>query len=698
MSSAPHIGRDLPRKEGEALLRGAGRYVADIALPADALTLAFVRSDLPAARVRVETGAARARPGVAAVLTAADLPPTGALAVNPLMPLRAAPDWPILAPGRVEAVGQPVAAVLAEGRAAARDAAEAVEVAYEPEAPPPPETVAERAWRSGDAEAGFARAAHVVEAEIRHPRLAPAPMEPRAIAVEYHAARDAVTVWSATQTPHRARDSFAAILQVDPGRIRVIAPDVGGAFGMKASVYPEEVLAVWAALHLKRSVRWVATRSEEFLSATHGRGLSTRGRLGVDAEGRFLALEAEAVGETGHWLATSALVPPLNAARVLPSGYDVAALDLRAAARRSAAPPVSIYRGAGRPEGILLMERLVDAAAARTGLDRMEIRRRNLLPPERLPREMPAGGALDSGDYPGLLARLEPAWRAALAWRDAARAAGGCAGAGLAFYVEPSGEGWESARVTLAEDGGLHVASGSSAQGQGRATTLAQIAADAAGVPYEAVTVAFGDTATCPEGIGAVASRSTSIGGSAVWEAARRVAERRAAGAALPITEELRYETGGQAWGHGACLARLSVDVETGAPSLHALSCIDDAGRIVNPALAEAQIRGGLAQGVGEALMEAVRLDADGQVLTGSFLDYAMPRAADMPAVALDAMESPSPLNALGAKGLGEGGTIAAPPAILSAALDALAPFGVRDLQPPLTSQTLWQAIREATA
>ena len=697
MPHAPHIGRDLPRKEGEAALRGAGCYVSDVALPADALALVFRRSAMASAEVSVSAlDRARAMPGVVAVLTAADLPAHGALEVNPIMPVSGLPDWPILAPGRVSAAGQPVAAVLAGSRAEARAAAETLEVAYTPQPAPAPAPMASRSWRAGDPEAAFAAAAHVVEVRSDHALLAPSPMEPRAIAVAYHAATEGVTAWCSTQTPHRARASFASILQVDPARIRVVAPDVGGAFGMKASVYPEEVLAVWAALSLKRSVRWVATRSEEFASASRGRGLRLSGRLALDGAGRFLALAAEVTGETGHWLSTSALVPPYNAARMLPTGYDVPALDIRTEAEWSAAPPVGIYRGAGRPEAVLLMERLVDRAAVATGLDRAEIRRRNLVPSERMPHAMATGGVLDSGDYPALMARIAPAWEAALAWRDAARAAGEAAGVGLAFYLEPSGEGWESARVTLESNGGLHVASGSSAQGQGRATTLAQIAADAAGVEYERVRVSFGDTGRDPEGIGAVASRSTAIGGSAVCQAASAVAERAAAGEALPIVEERRYENSGQAWGAGVCVARLSVDLETGKIALHRLDCLDDAGRIVSPALAHGQIRGGLAQGVGEALLERVVDGPDGAPLTDSFQLYAMPRAVDMPAMALDTMESPSPTNLLGAKGLGEGGTVAAPPAILSAALDALAPHGVGDLQMPLSPARVWAAIQSA--
>lgn len=698
-SQRPFVGRDVPRREGDALVRGRGLYVADVDLGPGALSLAFVRSPAPWGRIEgIDTEAARAMPGVAAVFTAADLGATPPLPVNPVLPLTREPAFPLLAGDEVRALGQAVAAVLAASPSEAVAAAETVAVTVAETPAPEAETLAERRWREGDVEGAFAVAAHVVEADVRHAMLAPSPMEPRAIAAAVEG--DRLTVWHSTQTPHRSRAALARLLGIDAARIRVIAPDVGGAFGMKGSIHPEEAVAVWAALRLGRPVRWIAGRGEEFLSAPRGRGLTTRGRLAVGADGRFLALRAEIEAPLGHWVPNSGLVPAFNAGRVLPSGYGVPALDVRVRARLTAAPAFGIYRGAGRPEAVMLMERLVDGAARASGLDAMEIRRRNLLPAERMPHPRATGGVLDSGDYPAVLARLETdgAWRAALDWRAAERAAGRLAGVGLAFYVEPSGEGWESARVTLSADGGVAVDSGSSAQGQSRATAYAQIAADALGVPTEAVTVRCGDTATCPEGIGALASRSTAIGGSAVLVAAEAVARRRDAGAPLPIVVETRYETEGQAWGHGAYLVRLTVDRDTGAPRLHRIDCVDDTGRVVNPALVEAQIRGGVAQGIGEALTEALRVDGSGQLLTGSFMDYAMPRAADMAPMTLASLESPSPMNRLGAKGVGEAGTIGAPAAIVLAALDALAPLGVGDVPMPLTPARLWDIIRTAEA
>jgi carbon-monoxide dehydrogenase large subunit len=489
---------------------------------------------------------------------------------------------------------------------------------------------------------------------------------------------------------------LANILGISPDRIRVIAPDVGGAFGMKGSVYPEEVLAVWAALHHRRNLRWIATRSEDFLSASHGRGLTSAGQLALGADGRFLGLTAQIDAPLGYWLPNSGLIPAWNAARVLPGGYDIDVVDITTTARLTQRPPMGLYRGAGRPEANILMERLVEKAARVTGLDPFDLRRRNLR--RQLPARTATGNMLDSGDYPALLEMLRDkgGWDAALARRDACRAQGRLAGVGMAFYVEPSGEGWESARVTSGVDGRAEVASGSSAQGQWRATAFAQIAADALGLCLGAITVRCGDTGTCPEGIGALASRSTPIGGSAVLAACRAVKARRDSGEAGEITEEIRYETDGQAWGYGAFLAELDVDGDTGAVTVSRMVSVDDTGVVINPALVRGQIIGGAAQGLGEALMERLVFDEDGQLLTGSFMDYALPRAADMPPVEVYSRQTASPLNLLGAKGVGEAGTIGAPAAILNAALDALGPVGVRDLTMPLTPSRVWAAIRNA--
>jgi len=377
----------------------------------------------------------------------------------------------------------------------------------------------------------------------------------------------------------------------------------------------------------------------------------------------------------------------------------VGSVDIEARGTQSNAAAMNIYRGAGRPEAALLMERLVDAAASLVGIDPVELRRRNLIPASAMPYRTPTGERFDSGDY---LAALERACarfgyveeRAQQARR---RAAGELVGIGVAMYVEPCGQGWESARLTLLPDGSARVASGSAAQGQGHQSTYAAIAASALGLDPQQVTVVHGDTALCPDGIGALASRSIAIGGSAVAAAAQAAATRRDAGEALPLTADTVYTAPGEAWSYGCVIARMSVSAETGLPRIERLVWVDDAGRIISPQLAAGQLHGGLAQGIGQAMLERIVYDHSGQLLTGSFLDYALPRAADMPPLEIESLCMPATANALGAKGVGEAGTIGVPAALLNAAIDALSPFNVAQLDFPLTAERLWRTINTST-
>jgi carbon-monoxide dehydrogenase large subunit len=675
-----------------ALLRGAGQYCGDIALP-DCLVVTFLRSDAACGQISaLDVSGAQDMPGVVAVHTGADVAHLGRLEVNRVIPYDAPLAFDLLAQGRVQAVGQPVAAVLATTRAAGLDAAEAIWLDVESDDLPDPAPIAGQHWQSGVA----VTPQITVNATINHPRLVPLSMEPRGILVRPEP-DGGVTVWHSTQTPHRSRIQLAHILGMDAALIRVIAPDVGGAFGLKASLYPEEVFTVWAALHHQRPARWSATRSEEFLSGTHGRGLTTTGTLALDDTGRFTALRAGVRAPVGHWLPNSGLIPAWNAARILPGPYDVPAVDIQTVAVRENRGATGIYRGAGRPEAAALMERLVDKAGRATGLDPFEIRARNLVAADAMPFATPTGQVLDSGDYRAALDMLRKAseYDARRAKIEARRASGALVGLGAAFYLEPSGEGWESARVTWNADESVQIDSGSSAQGQDRARSYAAIAAKALGVSPDAIHLRYGDTQTCPEGIGALASRSTAIGGSAVLEACRALRARRDSGAALPLTEDLRFETSGQAWGYGCYLVQMTVDRDTGAPTIEAAFCVDDTGTVIDAQGVTDQILGGFAQGLGEAMMEAVHYDEDGQILTASLMDYAVPRARDMPPLRLSKMQTPSPVNPLGAKGVGEAGTIGAPPAILNAAIDALSPLGVTDLQMPLSPYRLWQAIHD---
>jgi carbon-monoxide dehydrogenase large subunit len=704
-------GEPRRRVEDARLLRGQGRFVHAMRPPGLAHAV-FVRSPHARARiVAIDTGDAAAHDGVLAVLTGADLASVAMPGVNPLLAGLRLPQRPLLALERVVSVGEPVALVVARDRRSAEDAAERVFVDYESQPPGgdtypdvPDDRAATIAFRAGDAAAGDAATAApaggvVARARMRQPRVAPTPLEPRAMLAAWDDATQTLSVWLGTQAPSRARGEIARALALAPAQVRLIAPDVGGAFGAKASIYPEELAVAFAAHRLRCAVRWLPGRSEEFVSASHGRGATLAGELVVDADGRFRSLQATLGFPLGSWLPFSAVVPVRNAARILPGPYRVGALDVRAEATLSNTAAVGIYRGAGRPEAAMLLERLVEDAARRLGIDPVALRRLNLVPPDAMPWSTPTGETLDSGDYPRLLdeacARFD--YDGARRRQAQRRAQGALVGLGIGLYVEPCGQGWESARVTLHADGTATVASGSSPQGQGHQTAYAQIAAEALGCPFEAVRVVQGDTAACPEGIGALASRSIAIGGSAIAQAAREASARRAAGEAQPLTVETVYHASAEAWSSGCVIAQVAVDPQTGAPTIERIVWVDDAGRIVNPLLAEGQLLGGLAQGVGQAMLERVVYDDEGQLLTGSLMDYALPRATDIPPVELHGLHTPTAANALGAKGVGEAGCIGVPAAIVNAAIDALSPLGVTELDLPLTAESLWRAMNPAS-
>ncbi|MDK3018337.1 xanthine dehydrogenase family protein molybdopterin-binding subunit [Pseudodonghicola flavimaris] len=726
------IGAALRRREDLALTTGRGRFVDDIQ-PEGCLFLEVVRSPVAAGRITaLDLEDARAAEGVVAVFSRVDLHICGEAAINMLI-REAAVRLPleVLADGKVSHVGQPVAAVVATSRALARDAADLVVLEVEEQqrvAPPIPVT----RWHQGDAHAALAAAPVQVEARMDHARVAPMALEPRAALACGSGPR--LEVFLSTQTPFRAREDICRILGMEPSQVHVTAPDVGGAFGGKASIYPEDLIVCFAARALQAPVKWVALRSEEFLAATHGRGGATGAALGLDRDGHMLALTADLAFQTGAWMPYSAYAPPRNAGRMLPGPYLLRDIDVHLTLQPGALAPVGIYRGAGRPEAVMLMERLVDKAARALGLDPLELRRRNLIPAAAMPYRTPTGETYDSGDLAGLLDRLEQVTGyGALRHRQAERrAAGEICGLGLALYVEPCGAGFETARLMLRPDGSFRADTGSSAQGQGRQTAVAQIVAEALFTRPDRVEVGSGDTDRLQTATGALASRSTAIGGSAMLTACTKLLERLRQAAAtlwqqpfdqvrpaagglsvagvrqdwavlapaleaaglLPEPVEERYIAPGEAWASGAVLAEVGIDPETGVPEVERITWVDDAGRIVNPMLVEGQLLGGMAQGLGHALMERIVYDDDGQLLTGSLMDYAVPRAGDMPrAVRLEKRSIPSPANALGAKGVGEAGCIGVPPAVINAIQDAIAPYSARDLQPPLTGERIWRAL-----
>lgn len=700
-TTAPSVSST--RREDAALLQGRGSFVGDIVL-AGMLHAAFVRSPHSHARVlQVDTSEAARMPGVRAVLTASDFAGLRAPSVNAQLAATQVPDEPLLSGTHVRSVGEPVALVIAQTAAEADAAAALVQVDYEdlPACLPfgdmawPGPAVAELAFESGP----MPTEAPTATVRVEMPRVSPAPLEPRACLVAWEAGAETLTAWLSTQTPSRARDDLARCLSLPQERVRVIAPDVGGAFGGKASVYPEDLLLAAASVRLRQPLRWQATRGEDLLYGTHGRGSRSEASLWIDAAGAVTAIDAAFEFSLGHWLPYSVLAPMRNAQRIVPGPYRVARQRCRSSARRSHTAAVNIYRGAGRPEAAVLLERLIDAAAQATGRDPLDLRLQSVWPSDELPARLPNGETLDRSDLPGLLRdaadtfdyrrrRLEQAQR---------RERDELVGIGIGLYVEPCGQGWESARITCTGPGRYQVATGSSSQGQGRETAYAAIAAEALGCDPAAIDVVHGDTARCPPGIGALASRSTAIGGSAVLLAARQLRQELAAGAALPHSVEIRHTAEHEAWASGCVMCQVCIDGDTGELRIEHLTWIDDAGHVVDPMLVHGQMMGGLAQGIGQALMEQIVHDAQGQLLTGSFMDYALPRAEDMPrSIRFGSRSTHSAANPLGAKGVGEAGCIGVPAALLNAACDALAHVPALQLDFPLTPDKLWRALRAA--
>jgi len=758
--SGSWVGKPMRRREDRTLITGRGRFVDDLGV-AGVRHLVLVRSPHAHARIRsLDTSAARALPGVVAVITAADLGPIGPIPLMRLVPGTVVPDCPVLAAGVVRAQGIPVAAVVADSPYAALDAVERIVVDYEPlDGVADPDTALSAgapqavevsrdnramaiAWRHGDAERAFRDAAHRVTVTVQQQRLAGVPMEPRGVLARWDPSTDELTVWTSTQAPFRIRSSLARMLGLDEARIRVIAPDVGGGFGVKGGPYREEVLVAVLARRLGQPVKWISTRAEDLLTTNHGRGGRATGELALDADGRIRGLRARIRQPLGPTLAVTVGGTPLNYGRCLPGPYLVEHVDIESVGVFTTTPPVGAYRGAGRPEAAYLIERLVDEAARTLKLDPAELRRRNLIPPERFPFKTATGQVYDSGDYPALFERtLAAADYAGLRRAQTARRARGeIVGIGVAAYVEPSGLGWESGLIRVEATGAVLAITGSSAHGQGHETTFAQIVADELGVAPEAVTVRHGDTHGAPQGIGTFGSRSTALGGSALALAARdvrekarrlaaslleaavddvvtvdggfgvvgapgrtvalaRVAEFAYRGQGLPPGSEPGLEATrffspeGEVWSAGAFVVAIRIDRDTGTVTPERIVWIDDAGTIINPLLADGQLEGSLAQGWGQAMMEEVALDPGGQMLSGTLMDYAIPRADDVPHAEIGHAHSPSPRNPLGAKGIGEAGTIGIPPAMVSAVVDALSPFGVSHLDMPLTPERIWRAL-----
>ncbi|MFB6171493.1 MAG: xanthine dehydrogenase family protein molybdopterin-binding subunit [Haloarculaceae archaeon] len=774
------VGSARERREDPALVRGDARYTADLSAPG-MVHLAFVRSPFGHATVEsIDASAAEALPGVLAVYTRADVAASdapGRLDVATEHLDVEVPGHPILATDRVRYQGQPVAAVVAESRARAADAVRAVDATYDrrdavvdpvaatdPDAPAVfescPDNVA-TAGTLGDADAterAFADADRVVELDLRNNRLIPTAIEPRAALAREEDGRLRVDMTS--QNPHEHRADLAATLGLAESEIHVVSPDVGGGFGHKGHHYPGETVTAWAARRLGRPVKWVATRSENYQAGAHGRDHVTTAALAFDDDGTMRGLRADTHANVGGYGLGIAPILPTWYGRLLAGQYDLPAIHCRTRTVFTNTAPVHTYRGAGRPEAIYVLERLVKRAADDLGMDPAAFRRRNLLDPDDFPVETVVGATYDSGDY-------EPAMDRALDALDYDHvgerseptdgASGGAAsragerseptdgrlvGVGLANFVESTGLSFESGVVRVHPDGGVTVYAGTHSHGQGHGTTYAQIVADELGLSPEAIDVVEGDTDRIPRGTGTFGSRSTIAGGSALAESAREVREaaREIAGARLeadPDDVELAdgafhvagapersvsfrevaqtayspvrppgvdpgleattfFEQDGTAYAFGTHGAVVSVDPDTGELDVERYVAVDDCGVQVNPRLVEGQIHGGVAQGVGQALSEQAVYDDNGTLLTGSLQDYAIPKAEHVPEMTTDSTETPSPTNPLGVKGVGEAGTIAAPPALVNAVVDALAPLGVDHVDMPLTEETVWRAIEDA--
>jgi len=766
------IGSRINRLEDEPLLRGRGRFVDDLRV-AGLLHAAFVRSPHPHARIRgVASAAAAALPGVHAVLTLDDLMPVlaqrrmtrRAHSGNPLDNF-----WPFaLADREVSYVGEPVVIVVADDRYVAEDAAALVDVDYETlsavsdcreavrsGAPRVRAEIASNIIASykvsyGDVAAAFAAAKHVFKTDLWQHRGAGHPIEGRGILAEWHGADDTITAWASTQKAHDLLNSLNACVRLDDNRLRVATPDVGGGFGPKLCVYSEDVAIVAAARLLGCSVKWIEDRREHFTNAVQERDQYWDLEIAVDGDAKILGIRGRLLHDQGAF-ALQDVNQPYNSAKALTGTYVVPALHMDIAVAATNKTPVSSVRGAGYPQASFAMERLMDTVAREMKLDRAELRRRNLIPADRMPYSLPlkerSGAPIeyDSGDYPACQAEVLKA----AAWDDfprrqaEARARGRHIGIGLAHALKGTGRGpFESGIVRVSPTGRVSVFTGAAAMGQGLATALAQICAHELGVRAEEVHVVAGDTAAAAVGLGGFASRQTVTAGSSVMLAARAVHDKakklashlleaaehdlevvdgavRVVGApklAVGLGELSRVLQGAPGYGFppgldpgldanvnhrldalayaNAChVAEVEVDTETGGVRILRYCAIQDSGTLINPMMVAGQVQGGVAHGIGNALLEWMGYDAGGQPLTTSFAEYLLPGATEVPAIDTLFKETPSPLNPLGAKGAGEVGTIPAAAAIISAIEDALAPFGVRIAQTPLTPQRILELI-----
>ncbi len=779
------IGAAVKRKEDERFLAGRGHYVDDMNRPGQAHAH-LRRSDRPHARILgIDTAAAAAMPGVVAILTAADFEAAGVGGLpcgwavkskdgSPMIE----PMHPVLASGKVRHVGDPVAVVIAETRAEARDAAEALVVSYEdlPSAAGVRDALAAGAalvhdeaagnvcydWEIGDralVDGAFAQAARVVRLALTNNRLVPNAMEPRAALGDFDPSSGEYTLITTSQNPHVIRLLMGAfVLHIPEHKLRVIAPDVGGGFGSKIYHYAEEAIVTFAAGRLRRPVKWTADRSESFVSDAHGRDHDTVAEMALDAQGNYLALRVSTIANMGAYLSTFApSIPTYLYATLLAGVYKTPVIYAEVKAVFTNTVPVDAYRGAGRPEAAYLLERLTDVIAHDTGMDRVELRRRNFIPAGAFPYQTPVALQYDSGNYERTLevAMKTADWAGFPARRAQAQARGRLRGIGMSTYLEACGIApshiagalgaraglYEVANIRVHPTGSVTVFTGSHSHGQGHETTFAQIVAEKLGVGIAQVDVVHGDTKEVPFGMGTYGSRSLAVGGSAMVKAldkviakGKRIAAHLMEAAVADIEfadgkftvsgtdksktltdislaayiphnypiEELEpgleeiafYDPKNFTYPGGCHIAEVEIDPETGVVSMVNFVAVDDIGTVINPMIVHGQVHGGVAQGIGQALLEHAQYDQAGQLVSGSFMDYVMPRADDLPAIHVGTESTPCLTNPLGSKGVGEVGAIGSPPAVINAVVDALREYGVRHLDMPASAPKIWSIIR----
>ncbi len=761
-------GKRVRRKEDPRLITGTATYVDDIRMPGMHF-VCVLRSPHAAARIEaVRTEAAANHPGVAAVFTGADLKGVGAVPCGVSLPDLRVPHHPLLAQDRVYFVGHPVAAVVATDRYLAQDAADLIEVDYEPlPAVSDPEKALEPGapavhpqWpdnvaftyhqEGGEVDKAFAEADVVVKQRIVSQRLAPSSIETRGVVADWRSGEKSLTVYISTQIPHLVRSLLAGVLGLPEHHLRVLAPEVGGGFGSKCELYAEEALAAFIAMKIGKPVKWIESRRESMLATIHGRGHVDYYELAARKDGTMLGLKLKLIQDIGafHMLLTPAI--PTLSVLMMPGLYrfrNVRADILGAFTNRMA---TDLYRGAGRPEATHGIERMVDILAAELKMDPAELRLKNFVQPDQFPYQTPTGLTYDSGDY---AAPLKKALRMAgyqelRSEQQKARRQGRLLGIGISTYGEicafgpspatPAG-GWESATVKVEPSGKVTVLTGASPHGQGAETAFSQIVADELGVDFDDIVVLHGDTAMVQHGLGTFGSRNTAIGGTALYYALQELKEKiKRFGAMLLDSSDVTFAGGvctcnrtGKSvtlaeiaassyralklppdttpglvatryweppnfvFPFGAHIAVCEVDRDTGQVSIQRYVAVDDCGKVINPLLVDGQVHGGVAQGIGQALYEEVVYDENGQLVTGEFMDYAVPKAGMVPRMETGRTETPSPVNPLGVKGVGEAGTIAASPAIVNSVVDALSPLGVRHIDMPLTPEKLWKLIQQ---